>query len=229
MEAEQVERLTWDRLLTRRPEPGFVTVDLIAEMQDMPALSLKEEMPDPRPVMYLEDMRMMYAAVRAFGIRVAVETGSYTGMSAQAMRLAGANVLSIDDYSYEFTASRGPGCGIAPSALRDSIQWLVGKGVNVLAALPSHILLHPWLFLHDSDHKYANVLQELRLAYEMGAAVILCHDVRDWPEDGTGQAFQEFLAETKMEGRTHCNLGIAWRREPEPRAAEAVSFQPAGI
>lgn len=202
----------WDRILANRPAPEAVTEALIPEMQGMPALSLVEAKPDPRPVMYLEDMRVMYACIRTFEMEHAIETGSYTGMSAQAMAAAGAQVWSIDDYSYEFTASRGGGCGIKDRQVHGSIMWILGKGLDMLPTVVKQLPCKPrhWLFLHDSDHSYTNALAELRKAEQLGAGVILCHDVRDWPEDGTDKAFQDFLLGAGWYGRIHCNLGVAW-------------------
>lgn len=193
-----------------RPEPAVVLENLIAEMQDMPALCRQLERPEPRPVIYLEDLRILHSTVRTLRMKYAVETGSYTGMSAQAMAVAGARVWSIDDYSYEFTQARGGGCGIQNRELHRSILWLIGRGLEVLPAVARVLHGAPWMFLHDSDHSYNNALAELNLAKDLGAAVVCCHDIRDWPEDGTDRAFADFVAAAGWPHFTRCNLGVSW-------------------
>jgi hypothetical protein len=223
----------WADLHQYLPTQWDVLEPLTDEMRAGPGMSLAMERVEPRPVMYAEDLRVLAAFARQLmpnGNGMAVETGSYTGSSAVTLLRAGGvpTVFSIDDYSYEFTRNRGPGCGIRSPEDHGRILWLHGKGTDVLSAIWAQMmpLERPWIFFHDSDHGYENVLAELRLAAKLGASGIACHDVRDWPEEGTDRAWREWVAESGWESYVHSNIGIAYRPASDPPPKAVVDHPP---
>ena len=166
------------------------------------------------PVARVAEMQGLCAFVRKLEARHAIETGSFTGSFAQAMVLAGAQVFSIDNYQHPPTRQRGPGIFIKTQELWDQVMFIHGDGCRKLPGVRALIPLGSrWVFFHDSDHSYPHVLKELRLAVELGAVGVACHDLEHSVDLGTKAAWDYFLEESGWQGVTAGNIGFATPRE----------------
>lgn len=186
-----------------------------AEINARVQLDLNPDM----PVMSMQESRLLCAVARRAKVRVAVETGSFTGASASAMELAGTTVFSIDNWSCKETQQKGVGCLIRDPELHNRIIWLYGKGVDKIPQIARFFGNLRWMFFHDSDHSYKNTLDELNMAANYGAYVFACHDIEHSTGEGTDKAFRAFAEGRGMRILTEGNLGIAF---PPPMLKEDI-------
>jgi predicted O-methyltransferase YrrM len=124
------------------------------------------------------DAAALYALVKIRKPEVAIETGSFRGMSSafilkgmQDARLQGGKLFSIE---------RRPDCGIGaliPAELRDRFVSVVGDVETLLrgSELPPRIDL----FLHDSTHRYRHQMWEFEKFWPRinNGGVLVSHDI----------------------------------------------------
>lgn len=169
--------------------------------------------------MEMEELQLLCAFGRYLDVAVAVETGSFTGSSAIALRMIPATTISIDDHQQPLIRERGPGFWIRDHWKRQTILWVNGRAMPALVAMdgllnrtppPYHVPLR-WLFFHDSDHIEASVYEELDLAIgKLGALGIACHDVEQGKPIGTDRAFARVVAKYEWPTLTIGNIAFAW-------------------
>ena len=121
----------------------------------------------PRADDSFDDANLLYSLVRTYKPRIVIETGVSKGTSSRAI-LAGLNENRMGVlYSIEFPTARQflkgeIGC-LVPKEL--SLRWNVflGKSSKYLPKLLARVGGFD-LFIHDSDHSYANMSFEMTLA-----------------------------------------------------------------
>lgn len=122
------------------------------------------------------DRLTLYATIRAFVPRLAIETGTGAGASStyilEAMRRNGeGRLISIDASPNRENVGR-----LIPESLRDRMQLMTGSSLEVLPDLDLRTLD---FFLHDSDHSYRNMMAEYEFALRhfRDRGVLCSHDV----------------------------------------------------
>jgi predicted O-methyltransferase YrrM len=122
------------------------------------------------------DRLTLYATVRAFVPRLAIETGTGAGASSvyilAAMHRNGeGRLISIDASPHRDNVGR-----LVPDSLRDRMELLKGSS---LEALPGLDLRDFDFFLHDSDHAYRNMMAEYEFAFRhfRDRGALCSHDV----------------------------------------------------
>ncbi len=140
-----------------------------------------------------QDRLSLYLAVRCFRPRVVVETGTAAGLSASmilsALERNGSGILHSIDLSNDSNIGHR-----IPESLRDRLSMHKGRQVLELTELLKRSGEIDF-FLHDSDHSYSNMRNELRWAVEGGASEIcVCsHDIL------MTNAWDHFVREMKID------------------------------
>lgn len=124
------------------------------------------------------DAAALYALVKVLKLEVAVETGSFRGMSS-AFILKGMQDAHLPSGRL-FSIERKPDCGIGmliPAELRARFVSIVGNVESLLGSseLPSRIDL----FLHDSTHRYRHQMWEFEKFWPRinNGGVLVSHDI----------------------------------------------------
>jgi hypothetical protein len=161
-----------------------------------------------------EELQALTGLARLAGAERCVETGSYSGSSAGAFLQVCRDVWSIDTndllfdegFAQFYGRPHGPGWNL-PLESRHRINFVWGMGREKLKLLVSDRRVT--LFFHDSDHSYANVLDELTEAYQAGARAIAAHDLHVDETRGAWQAWIERCGITRAEiAPTGLGLGL---------------------
>lgn len=167
----------------------------------------------------------LYALVRALRPSVVVETGGTPGKSSafilRAMMRNGAGHLFTIDLPPPVSAtpripreqyheSRPAGAGsnwVVQEPLRTRQTLRIGPSQEILPSVLASLETVD-LFLHDSDHSYANMMWEFETAWpKLGPrGVLVSDDVR------ANRAFADFCRRKSLLSATVFNLGVARRR-----------------
>lgn len=182
-----------------------------AKATNFPKVFAGPERPDHPIVYYMEpaDSGLLMALARTANVKTYVETGSYSGTSARNMIQIVDDVWSIDNGTLD--GSKIPGFGIEPE-VHPRIHFVYGTGYSKLPWIP---VKHPWMFLHDSDHGYQNVMLELDTAWAMNATAFACHDIYHCKNEGCEAAWDDFVAKhdirMTMKSKSRIGMGFALR------------------
>lgn len=186
---------------------------LLHEMQagGFPRVFAGPERPDHPIPCYMEptDSGLLMALARQAKVKTYIETGSYSGTSARNMIQVCNDVWSIDNGTLD--PSRIPGFSIEPE-VHPRIHFVYGTGYLKLPWIP---VQHPWMFLHDSDHGYPNVMAELDMAWSLNATAFACHDLFHCKNEGCEAAWDDFIRKhdirLHMKSKTRIGMGFALR------------------
>jgi hypothetical protein len=156
--------------------------------------------------------RLAYAVVRAVRPAAVIETGVATGVTSAHVLAALADngsgeLHSIDLPPRDIFAAGLVGCRVPP-ALRARWAYHLGASRRLLAPVLARTAARPRLFIHDSDHAYANMRWELERAWEAfrPGDWLLADDVNrhsafaDVADDGRAPAL--FVAQARPGGVT---------------------------
>lgn len=182
-----------------------------AKQPDFPKIFGGPVRPDHPITCYLEptDALLLMALARHAQVKTYVETGSFSGTSARNMIQVVPEVWSIDNGTLDGT--KIPGFGIEPE-VHPKIHFVYGTGHAKMPYIP---VRDPWMFLHDSDHGYPNVMLELETAWSMKATAFACHDIYHCKNEGCEAAWDDFIRKydirLHMKSKTRIGMGFALR------------------
>ena len=217
-----------------KTDPGWAHIDrpdLMTESRDVGDWTLWKRLG-------IKFQDMLYALARKEDVRIAVETGVYSGVSTRfLLEAVHANVRRSDvprgeARVYSCDPSQTTAREASESGVLDDPMWKFFNEQSV-TALPKIAAAAPsWdLFLHDSDHRLENMVFELEYAWHLvrDGGVIVCDD---WDATFEGShagdphgAWERFVAAHRVEFWWKMGTAAACFRTPGAmRSAPDVAF-----